>query len=126
MSNLGLCWTITTNKLGTYIMYQTPFMCTATRYTEAISLHLLKAKAVVKALIMFFSTFGFLKVIQTSQGTNCMSRLFKQVLSQLKIKHVISSAYGPDSQGALERLHQTLKSMLRLGWEVAFITVCHP
>lgn len=41
-----------------------------------------------------------------------MSRLFKQVLSQLKIQHVISSAYHPETQGALERFHQTLKSML--------------
>ncbi len=41
-----------------------------------------------------------------------MSRLFKQVLSQLKIKHVTSSAYHPESQGALERFHQTMKSML--------------
>ncbi len=29
-----------------------------------------------------------------------------------KIKHVTSSAYHPESQGALERFHQTLKSML--------------
>ncbi len=40
-----------------------------------------------------------------------MSRLFKQVLSQLNIKHVTSSAYHPESQGVLERFHQTLKSM---------------
>jgi len=30
----------------------------------------------------------------------------------LKIKHITSSAYHPESQGALERFHQTLKSML--------------
>lgn len=41
-----------------------------------------------------------------------MLRLFKQVLSQLKIKHVKSSAYHPESQGVLESYHQTLKSML--------------
>lgn len=72
----------------------------------------LKAKAVVKALVTFFSTFGFPKVIQTDQGTNFMSRLFKQVLSQLKITHVTSSPYRPETQGALKRFHQTLKSML--------------
>ncbi len=93
-------------------VYLITFMCTATRYPEAMPLRSLKAKAVVKALISFFSTFGFPKVIQTDQGTNFMSRLFKQVLSQLKIKHVTSSAYHPESQGALERFHQTLKSML--------------
>lgn len=50
---------------------------------------------------------------QLDQGTNCMSRLFNQILSQLHVKHIVSSAYHPESQGALERFHQTLKTMLR-------------
>lgn len=93
-------------------VYLLTLMCTTTRYPEAIPLRSLKAKVILKALITFFSTFGFPKVIQTDQGTNFMSRVFKQVLSQLNIKHVTSSAYHPESQGALERFHQTLKSML--------------
>ncbi len=92
-------------------VYLLTLMCASTRYPEAVPLRSLKAKAVVKALIMFFSTFGFPQVIQTDQGTNFMSRLFKQVLSQLNIKHVTSSAYHPESQGVLERFHQTLKAM---------------
>lgn len=42
-----------------------------------------------------------------------MSRVFKQALNQLHIQHCTSSCYHPESQGALERFHQTLKSMLR-------------
>ena len=42
-----------------------------------------------------------------------MSGVFKQVLKQLGIKQLKSSAYHPESQGALERYHQTLKTMLR-------------
>lgn len=34
-------------------------------------------------------------------------------MTELKIKHKKSSPYHPESQGALERFHQTLKSMLR-------------
>lgn len=41
-----------------------------------------------------------------------MSRTFSQVVKQLKVKHQVSSAYHPESQGALEHFHQTLKSML--------------
>lgn len=41
-----------------------------------------------------------------------MSRVFKQVTKQLKISHNFSSAYHPESQGTVERFHQTLKSML--------------
>lgn len=42
-----------------------------------------------------------------------MSKQFTRALHQLKAKHNISRAYHPQNQGALERSHQTLKSMLR-------------
>lgn len=42
-----------------------------------------------------------------------MSRVFSQVVKQLKVKHQVSSAYHPESQGAIEHFHQMLKSMLR-------------
>ena len=88
-------------------------MCAATRYPEAIPLRTLRTKPVVKALTKFFSTFGLPKTVQSDQGTNFMSKLFAQVMKELKIKHVTSSPYHPESQGALERFHQTLKSMMR-------------
>lgn len=72
------------------------------------------APAVVKALLKFFSLFGLPKTIQTDQGSNFMSRVFAQVMKQLDITHCCSSAYHPESQGAIERFHQTLKSMLRI------------
>ena len=34
-------------------------------------------------------------------------------MAQLGIKQVISSTYHPQSQGALEKFHQTLKTMMR-------------
>ena len=93
--------------------YLLTLMCTATRYPEAIPLRTITAKAVVKAMTKFFSTYGFCKVVQSDQGTNFLSRVFKQVLGSLGIEHRVSSAYHPESQGALERWHQTLKSVLR-------------
>ena len=88
-------------------------MCVATRYPEAIPLRSITAQSVVKALIKFFSTFGLPKIVQTDQGTNFLSGIFEQVLTSLSISHRISSAYHPESQGALERWHQTFKSVLR-------------
>ena len=88
-------------------------MCSATRYPEAIPLRTITAKAVVKAVVKFFSTFGLPKVVQTDQGTNFMSKLFASVLRTLSVAHQVSSPYHPESQGALERWHQTLKAMLR-------------
>ena len=42
-----------------------------------------------------------------------MSGIFQQAMHELKIKQYKSTAYHPESQGALERFHQTLKNMLR-------------
>lgn len=67
----------------------------------------------VRALTRFFSTFGLPRIIQTDQGTNLKSTLFKQILATLQVQHTFSSSYHPQSQGTLERWHQTLKSMLR-------------
>ncbi len=52
-------------------------------------------------------------MIQSDQGSNFSSKLFAQVLKQLKVQHNQSSAYHAQSQGVLERFHQTLKSLLR-------------
>ena len=88
-------------------------MCTATRFPEAIPLRSITAQAIVKALVKFFSIFGLPKIVQSDQGSNFMSRIFAQVMKQLHITHRCSSAYHPESQGAIERFHRTLKSMLR-------------
>ena len=43
-----------------------------------------------------------------------MAHAFKQVMNQLGIKQYKSSAYHPESQGALERFNQTLKTMIKM------------
>ncbi|KAK3894629.1 hypothetical protein Pcinc_001607 [Petrolisthes cinctipes] len=73
----------------------------------------MNAKAVVKALLGFCTKFGLPKEIQSDRGSNFLSNLFQQTLEELGVKHVRSSAYHPESQGALERYHQTLKNMMR-------------
>ena len=93
--------------------YLLTIMCAATRFPEAIPMRKITASSVAKGLTKFFSTFGLPRTVQTDQGTNFQSKLFKQVLQTLNVRHAVSSAYHPESQGALERWHQTLKSMLR-------------
>ena len=88
-------------------------MCASTRFPEAIPLRKIKAKTIVRALIKFFTLVGLPKSIQSDQGSNFMSGLFQQVMSELNIEQYKSSAYHPESQGALERFHQTLKNMIR-------------
>lgn len=85
----------------------------STRFPEAIPLKKITARTVVEALVQFFTRYGLPKEIQSDQGSNFMSGIFKQVMKELGIKQLTSSAYHPQSQGALERYHQTLKTMLR-------------
>lgn len=61
----------------------------------------------------FLSTFGLSKIVRTDQGSNFLSGIFEQVMMTLSVKHCISSAYHPESQGPLERWHQTFKVVLR-------------
>ena len=93
--------------------YLLTIMCTSTRFPEAIPLRNIKAKSIVKALTKFFSFVGAPKAIQSDQGSNFMSGLFQQVMHELGIRQYRSTAYHPESQGALERFHQTLKTMLK-------------
>jgi Integrase zinc binding domain/Integrase core domain len=93
--------------------YLLTIMCAATRFPEAVPLRKIKTPNIVKALIKFFTVFGLPREVQSDQGTNFTARLFKQVMKQLGVKQCMSSAYHPESQGALERFHQTLKNMIR-------------
>lgn len=87
--------------------YLLTLMCVATCYPEALPLRSLKARGVVQALMsFFFPTYGFPQYVQSDQGTIFLSRLFAQVLATLSIKHKISSAYHPQSQGAVESFHR--------------------
>ncbi|KAL5005858.1 hypothetical protein ScPMuIL_017016, partial [Solemya velum] len=93
--------------------YLLTILCASTRFPEAIPLRHIKAPNIVKALVKFFTLVGLPKAVQSDQGSNFMSGIFQQVMYQLQIKQYKSSAYHPESQGALERFHQTLKNMMR-------------
>ena len=93
--------------------YLLTVLCTSTRYPEAFPLKRITTKNIVTCLQDLFTTKGIPKVIQSDQGSNFTSDLFQQVAQELHIKHVMSTAYHPQSQGSLERFHSTFKTMLR-------------
>ena len=88
-------------------------MCSSTRFPEAIPLTSIKTNTILKALIKFFTLSGLPKSIQSDKGTNFMAHAYQQVMNQLDIKQYNSSAYHSESQGALERFQQTLKTMVK-------------
>jgi hypothetical protein len=93
--------------------YLLTIMCASTRFPEAIPLRKITAPVIVKALIKFFTFAGLPKSVQSDQGSNFISGIFQQVMYQQGIKQYNSSAYHSESQGALERFHQTLKNMIK-------------
>lgn len=85
-----------------------------TKFTTAIPIPNQEATTVAKAFAeSFILNFGCPEEIQTDQGTNFMSHLFKNLCKFLKISKLNSTAYHPQSQGALERFHRTLGEYLR-------------
>ena len=84
-------------------------MCASTRFPEAIPLRNIKTKNIVRALVKFFTFVGLPKSVQSDQGSNFMSGIFQQIMHELGITQYKSSPYHPESQGALERFHQTLR-----------------
>ena len=87
-------------------------MCASTRFLDAIPLRNIKTNNIVKVLVTFFTFVGLSKSVLSDQGSNFMSGIFQQVIHELGITQYKSSPYHPESQGALERFHQTLKNMI--------------
>lgn len=85
----------------------------ATRYPEAFPLRNIKTRQVGNALVQLFSRVGFPREIITDQGSNFTSRQMKQIYSMLHIHRIQTTPYHPQTDGLVERLNQTLKSMLR-------------
>ena len=73
----------------------------ATRYPEAIPLHSTNASHIAEELIGVFAKVGIPSEILTDQGSNFTSQLLTELY-----RH-------PQTDGLVERLNQTLKSMLR-------------
>ena len=93
--------------------YLLTIMCKSTRFPEAIPLRNIKASKIVPSLVKFFTFVGLPVSIQSDQGSNFMSGLMQQVMHVLGVQQYKSSAYHPESQGAIERFHQILKNMIR-------------
>ena len=93
--------------------YLLTLMDRMSKYPEAIPIRSIRSLKVVEELVKFFTKFGLPKVIQSDCGSNFTSKYFKDKMCELGIKHVTSSPYHPESQGQLERFHQTMKVMIK-------------
>ncbi|XP_068228072.1 uncharacterized protein [Palaemon carinicauda] len=83
-----------------------------TRYLEAVPTRCANASHAVRGLTQFFCRFGFPATVQSDKGSHFMAREFKAAMEYHGVHHQTSTAYHPESQGLVERSHQTLKTVL--------------
>jgi hypothetical protein len=86
-----------------------------TKWMEAKALREISAETVAKFIIeQIVLRSGLPRIIQTDRGTNFTSDLFQEMTKMLGIRHNISTAYHPQSQGVVERSHATLTDCLAM------------
>ena len=85
----------------------------ATRYPDAVPLSSITTEAVAQALFEICSRVGFPEQVTSDNGSQFFSRHFAAFCSLLEMKHIRTSVYHAQSNGACERYNGTLKRCLR-------------
>lgn len=83
------------------------------KFSYAYAIHNQEAGTIADKFCNFVFKFGIPSCIVTDNGTNFTSQLLKEVNKLFKVKHVTATPYHPQSNGALERCHSTLKDYLK-------------
>lgn len=84
----------------------------ASRWPDAVPLKTVTARAVADGLIDIFSRTALPLVIQSDQGAQFTGSLVKNLCELLGVVQVRTTAYHPQTNGTVERMHGTLESML--------------
>lgn len=84
-----------------------------TKYSFAKSIANHEALTVANILLEFITIFGIPETILSDQGADFCSSIIKELNRLFKIRHIFSTPYHPQTNGALERSHLTLKDYLK-------------
>lgn len=86
-----------------------------TKYSIAVALPNSKAETIAEAFVNHFvCIYGTPYAILTDQGSDFLSHFFKKCCKLLKIEKINTTAYHPQSNGALERSHKPLVEYLKI------------
>ena len=86
----------------------------STRWVEAIPLCRMEASVCMDAFIAgWVARFGVPAIVTTDRGPQFTSSLWSVACHRLGIKHVMTTAYHPQSNGMVERVHRQIKDALR-------------
>lgn len=105
-----------------------------TRFVQAYPIPDKESITVAKELLHFCQHFGVPKRFHSDQGTEFTSNVLKQLTKFLGSNHTFNTAYHPQTNGALERFHATLRDHIRMyhnrrlkNWDkiIPFAVICH-
>lgn len=88
--------------------------CDLSKFVICVPLPDKSAKSVARAIFYrILMVFGPMKRLKTDMGTEYVNEVLKGLCEYLKIEKVTSTAYHPQTIGALERNHRVLNEYLR-------------
>ena len=83
------------------------------RWPTAIPLRDISTESVIDAFALgWIAEFGLPQVITSDRGSQFTSEVWNQLLRTWGIKHALTTAYHPEANGMVERLHRRLKEAL--------------
>jgi len=83
------------------------------KYLIAVPMITQTAELVALTFMRYVIQYGITYCIVTDQGTQFLGDVFKRLCKLLKVHKLNTSAYRPESNGALERAHKTMIEYLR-------------
>lgn len=94
--------------------YAITLVCELTKYLVAIPIVDKSAKSIARAIFEeFILIYGPMRSLRTDRGTEYTNEIIAEILSIMKIKHNISTAYHHQSLGGVERNHRSINEYLR-------------
>lgn len=94
--------------------YNLTLQCNLSKYIILVPIVNKEANTIAKALVdNFILKFGQFLELRTDQGTEYNNSVLEQICKILETKQTFSTAYHPQSIGALERNHRCLNEYLR-------------
>lgn len=92
-------------------------------WPEAVPIPDITADTVARAFFdSWVARFGLPESLTSDRGRQFTSDLFKQLNMLLGVRHFTTTAYHPQSNGKIERLHRTLKSALKTNSSVQWVS----
>lgn len=84
------------------------------RYTEIEAIEKIDSNTIVKIFKKIWLTkFPLPKAVISDQGRQFISLNFKKILQKRKIKHILTCAYNPESNGVVERINGKILNSIR-------------